>query len=807
MNSKSTEPIRISGYDVLSRRVVHFAVFGMLIALCVPEASIAADTAVVLEAVGRKPAPLMEKNVPPYLRGALIYQPYKGANLGKTPGARIDFTIQQTTGVCIAVCYKPNGSVRGSLAKQILTHDDLWYEGWLELGRCPWLADHILYYRTCKAGESFRIRTRKYGSPLLMSIKPIDFLDPKLSDLIPVHTLRNLHGDHFIQLLTEKKFDELETLGQRYREKKEKFRDGDSKLALFYGHLGAAGTLKTRKVTDQHWKTRLKLIQSWIKAKPKSKTPQMVLATYHVSYAGFVRGDGWASMVPDEAFRIHDENQKKARDIFLQIEKNYPKDDPAVYTFLIGGASTHGDSRATMNRWLRKSIAIDPTYRPTIRVMAVKLMPRWMGRPGELEKFADEAVKLTKHACGTMMYAVIVEKMSTYEMSSTFDSFAFSWEKTRQGYRDLEKFYPKSRNHLDRFCYLAAQAGDRKTASEVMKKIGNNYRLSHWGLRDRFQRWQAVVQPDVYKGKHKMLFQAHADGVSALDFSRDGKFIASAGFDRNIRLWDAKTGKKLFSRWLRTSSGRCISFSPKANILVVGTSDGRLLLWDFDRRRSGELNGHRAIVSDVSFSPSGKLIASVGYDRQLILWDIETGEMKTRVPTAYGSSIRAVAFSSDEKLVAIAGRGGPIKIYDSQTGELKKEWMVQKGSIITAVTFLPGDKRVVTGDYSGFVKVWELESQKAIATVRPEKTYVKEVRVSPDGKTLAIAISNPKNIQVGGAFLWNMDSQSQPVSVKENSFGINAIRFSPSGKTIATGSYDWSIRLWPAKMPSGSSGK
>ena len=84
-------------------------------------------------------------------------------------------------------------------------------------------------------------------------------------------------------------------------------------------------------------------------------------------------------------------------------------------------------------------------------------------------------------------------------------------------------------------------------------------------------------------------------------FAPTGKYIASCGDDRTVRIWDATTGEPIGSP-LRVDAGtfgvQSVSFSPKGDVIAAGCSNGKIYLVD---ALAGEvkstLTGHRYVPS------------------------------------------------------------------------------------------------------------------------------------------------------------------------------------------------------------------
>jgi WD40 repeat protein len=293
-------------------------------------------------------------------------------------------------------------------------------------------------------------------------------------------------------------------------------------------------------------------------------------------------------------------------------------------------------------------------------------------------------------------------------------------------------------------------------------------------------------------------------------FSPDGKHLASASFDKTIKVWDSRSGQELLSFKGHTGYVFGVCFSPDGKRLASSSQDGTVKVWD---AHSGQVllalkgtDRGTGDVFDVCFSPDGRRLAACGGGLLtepggvVKVWDSRTGQQILSLQ-GYVGNIRTVCFSPDGTRLASA-RGwddleknqqfGEVKVWDARTGREVLSLKAHTGDVMS-VCFSPDGKRLAS-DSGDAVRVWDAQTGQELLTLKGHSMRVTSVCYSPDGKRLASASWD------GTVKVWDAQTGQELLTLKGHDNAIYNVCFSPDGTRLATASADRTAKVWDVQV-------
>ncbi len=168
-------------------------------------------------------------------------------------------------------------------------------------------------------------------------------------------------------------------------------------------------------------------------------------------------------------------------------------------------------------------------------------------------------------------------------------------------------------------------------------------------------------------------FKEPIDLLYGVALSPDGKTLAAATLDKEVKLWSVETGKEVTVIVTDHKDGAIdVVFSPDGKLLATGggRKDGSIRLWDIKTgKRVGVLEGHKHSVLGLAFTPDGKTLVSVSCDGTSRIWDVQSQKERAAITPKTDDSPHGFALSPDGKWFVTAGGVNSVRRYSTEDGK------------------------------------------------------------------------------------------------------------------------------------------
>ncbi|XP_020697861.1 WD repeat-containing protein YMR102C [Dendrobium catenatum] len=317
----------------------------------------------------------------------------------------------------------------------------------------------------------------------------------------------------------------------------------------------------------------------------------------------------------------------------------------------------------------------------------------------------------------------------------------------------------------------------------------------------------------VYTGQN---FKAHRGAILCMKFSPDGEYLASAGEDGVVRVWQVMECARTSEYEIPNDDPACIYLTVSRNTEVAAlhadkekmirsrslrsTSDSACVVvppevFHISEKPLYEFHGHKGDVLDLAWSNDKHLLSS-SVDKTVRLWQLGCdGCLKV---FAHNNYVTCVQFKPNDERYFISGSiDGKVRIWEIPNCRVVN-WTDIK-EIVTAVCYHPDGKGVIVGSMMGDCSFYDasdnrLQLDRKVSFGGKKKSVEKRItgfQFCPSSSCKLMVTSAESKIRILDGF----DVVSKYKGFQNSGSQISA-SFTYDGKHIVSASEDSKVYIW-----------
>ncbi len=220
--------------------------------------------------------------------------------------------------------------------------------------------------------------------------------------------------------------------------------------------------------------------------------------------------------------------------------------------------------------------------------------------------------------------------------------------------------------------------------------------------------------------------ETHRDILFDAEFSPDGKLLATAGYDKVIRIWNAVDGK--YVREIAGHNGAVfdLAFSPDGTLLASASADETGKIWLVETgERLDTLNQPQGEQFRIEFTPDGKFVVGAGADNRIRLWRLISKTKPQINPVVHArfgheDAINDFSMSRDGKWLVTASSDDSVKLW-SLPDLTQQQMFGDQPDLVSALAYLPKGGGFKAARMNGTIQPYSIDEQTLLSRKAEEK--------------------------------------------------------------------------------------
>ncbi len=217
--------------------------------------------------------------------------------------------------------------------------------------------------------------------------------------------------------------------------------------------------------------------------------------------------------------------------------------------------------------------------------------------------------------------------------------------------------------------------------------------------------------------------------VNTLAFSPDGKTLVTGSGEPSrsgeLKQWDAATGALVQEfKNAHSDTVQSVDFSGDGKLLATGAADRFVKVWTVaDAKLVKSFEGHTHQVLGVTIKRDGRIVASAGADNAVKVWSLVTGEV-VRTVAGFSKEVTSITHVGVGDQFLATGGDGKVRLINEAGGDART--FAGASDFMYAGAGTPDGKVVIAGGQDGSLRIWNGTTGTSIATFEPPKAPTTE---------------------------------------------------------------------------------
>jgi len=297
--------------------------------------------------------------------------------------------------------------------------------------------------------------------------------------------------------------------------------------------------------------------------------------------------------------------------------------------------------------------------------------------------------------------------------------------------------------------------------------------------------------------KVRRSLKGHNAKVLCLDWCLDKRHLVSSSQDGKLIVWDAFSTNKEHAVTMPTTWVMACAYGPSGNIVACGGLDNKIAVYPLSldedvATKKRTVGTHTSYMSCCLFPGSDNQVLTGSGDATCALWDVESGQV---LQSFHGHN-------ADVMSIDLAPGPNPNTFVSGACDKMAFVWDMRTGnyvqyfeghdSDINAVKYHPSGDAIGTGSDDATCRLFDLRADREVAKYTKESILfgVNAVDFSTSGRILFAGYNDY------AVNMWDTLKSHRIAMLYGHENRVSSLKISPDGTSIATGSWDYSLKIW-----------